>query len=263
MIVKQFLFGPPGSGKSTVARHVIELMREKYPDWYAIRISDYDILYNLFKDDKEGKRFIAIEKGFSVRDHTVYNEALIILQDSIKHLELSENTKTLVIIEFARPDYIEVSNLFPIDFFKCAHFLYLGVDLTTCRNRVQKRSLLPTSPDDSAYFDNHNVPERFFALYNDKDTVEYAENQCLALQKYFQEKSTPIGCLEVIPNNGLVEDCLARVDTHINSILLRPDSVSTPSGSRSAPISLTEETVQINTEPLPCQIQSEAVLALS
>jgi len=50
MTVKVFILGRPGSGKSTAARRIAKLVQHK--GWSPVRISDYDILYNMFQREK-------------------------------------------------------------------------------------------------------------------------------------------------------------------------------------------------------------------
>ena len=53
MLVKLFVFGLPGSGKSTVARHIVDHVQRDYKNWSAQRISDYNILHKMFLQDKK------------------------------------------------------------------------------------------------------------------------------------------------------------------------------------------------------------------
>src|SRR3982074_3571948 len=75
MTVKLFLLGLPGSGKSTVARHIEAYVRDR--SLSAIRISDYAILRKMYEEDSGHKRFMPAEhEGFNVIDLTVCDIAL-------------------------------------------------------------------------------------------------------------------------------------------------------------------------------------------
>ena len=87
MAVKIFVLGLPGSGKSTVCRHIAEYITI-YPGWSAFRINDYHILYKMFEEDTEGKYFRSIPEygGFDVLNPIALNIALQRLeQEVIKH----------------------------------------------------------------------------------------------------------------------------------------------------------------------------------
>src|SRR6266566_1512781 len=55
MSMKLFILGLPGSGKSTIARHVIDYVGRQKSDCHTVRVNDYGILYAMYKADTEGK----------------------------------------------------------------------------------------------------------------------------------------------------------------------------------------------------------------
>src|SRR5258708_35513962 len=102
---KIFILGLPGSGKSTISRYILKYM-QRYHDEYSItRICDYDILYQMFKDDPDHKSFYPTQHdGFYVKDPAMYVLALKKLEEIVVN-DSDYAKKDLVIIEFARTDY--------------------------------------------------------------------------------------------------------------------------------------------------------------
>lgn len=105
MIITVFVFGCPGSGKSTAARYIEVLARDLGETWSAIRINDYKILDDWFQADTEHARFRPREYGgFDILVPAVYDEALQVLKRQVhEHTPSRENE--FIIIEFARCDY--------------------------------------------------------------------------------------------------------------------------------------------------------------
>ena len=55
MVVKVFVFGCPGSGKSTASSYIEMIARDKGEKWSTFRINDYGFLDDWFHVDKENK----------------------------------------------------------------------------------------------------------------------------------------------------------------------------------------------------------------
>ena len=82
MAVKLFLVGLPGSGKSTCGRYIEQQVQDKVKGCRIFRICDYDILYQMFRDDVQQEMFYPTEHGgFDVQD-------LIALDPALKTLEI-------------------------------------------------------------------------------------------------------------------------------------------------------------------------------
>ncbi len=58
MARKLFILGLPGSGKSTIACHIVDHFRRNHKEWSAIRLCDYNLLYNMFREDQTQKTSI-------------------------------------------------------------------------------------------------------------------------------------------------------------------------------------------------------------
>src|SRR5258706_15356283 len=82
MLVKVFILGLPGSGKSLASRFLMSLLRER--NWNTSRFKDYDILLEMFQQDIEREKFAAAEhNGFDVIDPKVLDTALQKLEKKV------------------------------------------------------------------------------------------------------------------------------------------------------------------------------------
>ena len=158
MVEKLFVLGLPGSGKSTAARY-IEMLARDY-NWLPRRFNDYDILFEMYLADIEGKRFSRTKYGgFDVHEHIAFDEALIKFEREVLQREKVPNDKKeLIIIEFARNDYCRALDLFSPAFLQNAYFLFLDTDIPTCLKRIRDRIADPKTPDD------HEVSEYIFRI---------------------------------------------------------------------------------------------------
>ena len=128
MSVKLFILGRPGSGKSTVARYITKLAQHE--GWVPTSYRDYNVLYSMFQKELHNP-FCSqqhIERvnhnGFRVIDFSVLDPALKIIQNrAIASLnDCHPYTKRLIVIEFARGDYIQALRQFDLAFLQDAHF---------------------------------------------------------------------------------------------------------------------------------------------
>ena len=167
MAVKLFVLGLPGSGKSTAARY-IEMLARDY-NWLPRRFNDYDILFEMYLADTEGKRFSKAEyNGFDVHEHFVFDEALKEIEKKVlQRCRVEGDKDELIIIEFARNDYSDALGLFSPAFLQDAFFLFLDTDIPTCRIRIKNRSEHPETSDD------HYVSEYIFESYYQNDDRQY------------------------------------------------------------------------------------------
>lgn len=165
-----FLLGRPGSGKSTAARHIDMLVRDK--GYSTCHINDYTLLLEMFHADKqrpkEERQFSPTHfGGFDVLDFTVLDDVLRRVEQ--KALKQREKENELVLLEFARGDYREVFEQFDLQFLRSAYFLFFEVNVDICMTRVLERSQYPASDDD------HFISEGMLRGYYSTENKSYIE----------------------------------------------------------------------------------------
>ena len=175
MLRKVFVIGRPGSGKTTAASMIGTYARNA--DLEVQRFKDYEILYEMFQEDskriyqdsKQRKFRPAEYNGFDVLDYTMFDEALVRLQDAIK---TSENDDKVITIEFARANYRKALSLFSSAFLKDSYLLFVDCKLGKCIHRIYERMTTPPQPD------FHFVSEYIMQTYYSEENWGYIKNQC-------------------------------------------------------------------------------------
>jgi gluconate kinase len=193
MVVKLFILGRPGSGKSTVARYITKLAQHE--GWVPTSYCDYNILYDLFQAELHNpsctqQYFELVDhNGFRVIDFSVLDPALHIIQKrAIASLnDCNPYTQRLIVIEFARDDYIQALRQFDTAFLQDAHFLFLDADVDLCIQRIHNRVAHPASIDDhfvsddiiTGYYQKDSTPDMIRALADvfalDKQKITHVE----------------------------------------------------------------------------------------
>lgn len=160
MATTVFLLGRPGSGKSTAARF-IDLLGGRH-GWSTTHLNDYPFLFKQFEADTHHLKFKPSDcGGFDVTDFSVLDSVLrAIEEEALAYMALPD---TLLLIEFARNDYIQALQQFQSSFLRTSYFLFLKADLDTCVSRVYERSYHPTNRDD------HFISEEMIRSYYQKD----------------------------------------------------------------------------------------------
>jgi adenylate kinase family enzyme len=221
MVKKVFVLGLPGSGKSTAARYIEKLAQRN--NWSPIRFNDYDILYEWFQADEDGRIFSATEYGgFDVHDHNVFDEALEEVERRVVEREkVSCEKNQLIIIEFARDDYYRALRLFSPLFLRNASFLFVDADIPTCIQRIKERVAHRRTPDD------HYVSSYIFEAYYQKDNRQYLASTATTLKTCCEidEES-----MHVVDNTGsnAEQKFLEKIEPFVTSILEAPVPDSEP-----------------------------------
>lgn len=186
MAKKLFMLGLPGSGKSTVARYIIDYVKRYHDGYSAVRHSDYDILFDMFKRDTAQKNFFPTKQhsGFYVKNPTMYDNALRQLEQDIESREYADNV--LVLVEFARSNYISALDNFNAPFLQNSSFLFLDVDIHTGMKRVRDRVKHPQ------YVDDHFVGKLTFEFYHQKDNAKYLSSVKQHLMRHYGISSDKI-----------------------------------------------------------------------
>jgi thymidylate kinase len=211
-VLKLFILGLPGSGKSSVARYTASYLEDK--NWKSIHFSDHVILQRMFHTDTEGKLFKPTDHGgFDLLNLNAFDIALQVLDTTLQRLEqevnqhlLSPKQEEIVLIEFSRNDYQRAFQQFSDKFLQDAYFLYLGVDLETCKRRIRERTENPNTTDD------FYVSEYIFNTYYNKDDGQDIPQ---ILAKYYAIDKRRI---KVIENNGSLDEVVDEIYEFIDRI---------------------------------------------
>jgi adenylate kinase family enzyme len=205
MAVKLLVFGLPGSGKSTIARHITIYLKDR--NWESIHFSDHVILNEMFHADSEGKLFRPTDHGgFDVLDFIVFDIALRMLEQEVNQHLLSAKQEEIVLIEFARNDYLRAFQQISDTFLQDAHFLHLDVETETCKSRIRERTANPNTKDD--FF----VSEYIFNTYYNKDDGQ--EIPQILERNYRIDKQR----IKVIKNNGSFDDIVEEINEFVDRI---------------------------------------------
>jgi adenylate kinase family enzyme len=205
MTVKLFILGLPGSGKSTIARRIITYLNDRY--WGSIRFSDHLILKEMFLADSDHIQFKPADHGgFDVLGVTVFDTALQRLEQEVNQHLLSAKQEEIVLIEFARNDYLRAFQQFSDTFLNDAHFLHLDVETKTCKSRIRERTANPNTTDD------FYVSEYIFNTYYNKDDGQ--EIPQILERNYRIDKQK----VARIDNNGSLLDSIAQINQFVDTI---------------------------------------------
>ena len=119
MLVKLFILGLPGSGKSAVARYVSMYARDR--QWLSTtHVNDYAILYEMFQEDSKGQFKPTDFGGFDVLDLTAFDIALKSLEQRVDEYISSAKSDEIILIEFSRNDYQKAFHQFRDEFLQNA-----------------------------------------------------------------------------------------------------------------------------------------------
>lgn len=134
-----FLFGRPGSGKSTVYDLLRRKLKDKQIGKRIVKIDDYPRLLELTERDIEHKRHRhSPEGGFDIIDHTALDEVLQEINVDVRKYRTSD---TLVFVEFARKSYADALENFDQDILKNCIIIYVDCPFDICWKRNVNRAL--------------------------------------------------------------------------------------------------------------------------
>ncbi|HKV56767.1 MAG TPA: hypothetical protein VJO32_00740 [Ktedonobacteraceae bacterium] len=215
MLLKLFIVGLPGSGKSAMSRYIKEFVRRQFwsdagNHWSTVRFNDYPILHTMFTDDKERKRFEPADpSGFNVRDFSAFDDALKSLGDWITwHITSKQaQPQEILLIEFARNDYRVAFHQFKPELLQDAHFIYLGSDVKVCQERIRERAAHPENEED-----DYPVSDHIFKTYYCGDNG----NHFLDILQEFGIAKHQVLALD---NNRSLEDARREVEAFVVQML--------------------------------------------
>jgi adenylate kinase family enzyme len=207
MLVKVFILGLPGSGKSLASRFLMSLLRERGQG--TSRFRDYDILFKMFQQDIEREKFKAADpNGFDVIDPKVLDIALQKLEKKVDTYMKSVLSHEFILIEFARDNYRHALNQFAGNFLRDTYFLFIQANIDTCRSRLRERVVRPTSLDD------HYVSTYTFDTFYRHDDIEHT----IAYLK--NHEGINHKRIKIIGNNSSLANLETELEQFVDSILL-------------------------------------------
>lgn len=205
MSVKVFVLGRPGSGKSTAARHMMELASRR--NYSSLFVQDYDILHKMFLNDSKHEQFRPAERGgFDVLDFSVLDGALRQMEREVEDT-LERKPVDMVCIEFARNDYRSSLSVFNPLFLRDAYIFFIDSDLEYCIQRVQERVTDPPLPD------HHFVSEYVMRTYYGNDNWDYMSGQCGQEHTFCKE-------VVAIRNDGPLSILLDEASSFVENVFL-------------------------------------------
>ncbi len=221
MIVKLFLLGRPGCGKSSAARRIEIFIQEIENKGFSThRFKDFDILDEMSRGSQYSRYFIRTsENGYErldVLNGFVLDIALEELDKQLRqHIVAHASSNQLILIEFARANYGEALEKFSEKVLQDAYFLFINLELEDCIIRIENRMLKPESNDDhyiSEKMLRQYYTEQYFPL-PDKDLVE---GKLKVLNK---QGSMVEGNFKVVNNHGPFKDFEMNVDEYVKTII--------------------------------------------
>ena len=198
MPIKLFLLGRSGCGKSSATRHIIEHVQNK--KWEIKRFKDFDILKAMSEEEQYKQSFKkTLYDGFDVIDEYVFGVALNELETQLYNYIPTARASEIIIIEFARGNYVEAFQHFSDPVLEDAYILFIDAKLDECIKRVKNRMIKPESSDD--HYISEEALQKFFA------------EQILPKDGEFQVK------LEKIENNDSLQEFIKNVDNFVDIII--------------------------------------------
>jgi adenylate kinase family enzyme len=213
VIVKLFILGAPGSGKSTACRTIHTYISQSGRMKYSTRLNDYDILREMFlAEGEETGRFEATEHGgFDVRDHyltAVLDEALRLANAKI-NVWLASELEQWIMVEFSRDDYSHALRQFDLSLLQNAYFLFIEAQEVLCRERLRERVKHVRHPETS---DDHYVSEHILDTYYkpafELNILDMSDQHGIEAQR-----------IKVIANNGPLMDFVSEIQRFVDTIL--------------------------------------------
>ncbi len=182
MSVQLFILGRPGTGKSRAARHIVELAKKH--NLSVKRINDFCILQEMCDEEEHRQKFDRQKEqpGFDVVDPSVLDIALEEVQTRARD---AMQEYDIVIIEFARDNYVKALSKFSSSFFEDAFFIFLDSDVSMCIERIRLRAAVPSTPDDypisNKIFSSYYKRRVFPTLLKAQLVLNFALRRCRVL----------------------------------------------------------------------------------
>jgi hypothetical protein len=249
MPLNVFLLGRPGSGKSSIARHIYLSLQKN--GWYVKHLYDYKLLQERFLREIDDNvplqrrqfkpRGPEAMQGFDVLDLSVLDMVLEDIATAVITITNNQSSQenSLILIEFARKDYWRSLSLFGYALLHHAHIIYIESSFEDCMKRIDQR--IDGRSEYGHYVSNEIMRQYYF-------TDDWSDGRC---QQYLKglEESGVYTHLHQITNNGSEQELMREVDEFIKLHLLGETDTET------IPVVQNTEAIPI-ISPKPCQIES-------
>lgn len=159
-----FLLGRPGSGKSLIYRMLSNMIKDRNLADEVMRIDDFQVLEDLFEEDKDQEKHLETEGGFKVTDISILDDVLKRINQNLKELQ---RPGRLIFVEFSRSNYEGAMKNFDADVLEdvLIVYIYSPFELTLERN-------LRRFEESSGEVDDHLVPKDMMETYYKNDDYE-------------------------------------------------------------------------------------------
>ena len=207
LIVKLFVLGAPGSGKSTACRTIHTYISQSGRIKYSARLNDYDILREMFLAERGiTGRFQATERGgFIWVDLAVCDEALRVANAKM-NVWLANELEQWIMIEFSRDDYSHALQQFDLSLVQDAYFLFIEAQEDLCRERLRERVKHPKSRDD--HFVSDDILDTYYKPAFKLNILDISDQHGIEAQR-----------IRVIANNGSLTDFVREIQRFVDTIL--------------------------------------------
>jgi len=159
-----FLLGRPGCGKSVVYQLLADrIRRDKLAD-EVMRFDDFPVLKEIAEQDKEFKKHIRSEGGFTITDRSIYDDVLKEMNHRIKQLR---KPGKLIFVEFSRSGYAQALKNFDREVLDRSLIAYIYCPYEVCLERNIRRF-----KEGARNLDEHIVPRDLMEKYYRYDDYE-------------------------------------------------------------------------------------------
>ena len=159
-----FLLGRPGCGKSVVYRLLADLIRRGKLANETMRIDDFPILKEIAEQDKDFKKHIRSEGGFTITDRSIYDD---VLKEMNRKIKLLRKPDKLIFVEFSRSGYAQALKNFDREVLDRSLILYIYCPYEVCLERNIRRF-----KEGAKDLDEHIVPRDLMEKYYRYDDYE-------------------------------------------------------------------------------------------
>ena len=159
-----FLLGRPGCGKSVVYQLLAgRIRREKLAD-EVMRFDDFPVLKEIAEQDKEFKKHVRSEGGFTITDRSIYDD---VLKEMNRRIKVLRRPGRLIFVEFSRSGYAQALKNFDREVLDRSLIVYIYCPYEVCLERNIRRF-----KEGARNIDEHIVPRDLMDKYYRYDDYE-------------------------------------------------------------------------------------------